>query len=142
MIVWTSSFHTKLPPEIARISIARWAPKGQRDLPTVRELTPGGWFRSVTVDEYASLYTIQLARLDPRAVVRRIEDLARGQPAALLCWERPRDAHFCHRGFVSAWLYDELKINIFEFGLADAGCGHLHPKLPAGCRMSPQPTLI
>lgn len=134
MQIVTSSFYTRLPSAFARISIARWAPKGHRELPTIRELTPGDWFRSVDEAEYRRRYLAQLAALDPRAIVRKIEDLASGLPAALLCWERPRDGQFCHRGFVSAWLHDEIGMSVPEFGLENEGSGHSHPKLPTAYR--------
>lgn len=130
MQIVTSSFFTRLPPQFARLSIARWAPKGHRDLPTVRELCPGDWFKSVDVAEYRRRYLDQLAALDPRAIMSHIEDLARGGPAALLCWERPNDGQFCHRGYVSAWLHDEFGLEVYEYGLAGQGWGHNHPKLP------------
>lgn len=141
MQIVTSSFFTKLPPQFALISIARWAPHRLREIPTLRELTPGEWFKSVDVDEYRRRYLDQLARLDPGETIRRIEDLACGRPAALLCWERPRDANFCHRGYVSAWLHDEAGLDVYEFDLE--GCGHLHPKLPEAHRSGPvQPRLL
>ncbi|MBB6413537.1 DUF488 family protein [Mesorhizobium sangaii] len=140
MKIVTSSFFTKLPVEFAPISIARWAPQRFQG-PTLRELTPGEWFRSIDVDEYRRRYLEQLDMLDPRETVRRIQDLAAGRAAALLCWERPRDGNFCHRGYVSAWLRDELGIDIYELGLD--GCGHHHPKLPEAHRPGPtQPTLL
>ena len=142
MRIVTSSFFTKLPAEFARISVARWAPKGHRDLPTIGELTPGDWFRSVSVDDYASLYATQLAALDPCATVRKIENLSGGRPAALLCWERPRDGRFCHRGFISMWLKTELGMNVLELGLEQEGPGPFHPKLPDAYRLTLQPNLL
>ena len=56
MQIVTSSFFTKLPPQMARISIARWAPQGHRALPTLRELCPGEWFKSVDAEEYGRRY--------------------------------------------------------------------------------------
>ncbi|MER9168529.1 hypothetical protein NKI12_14310 [Mesorhizobium australicum] len=135
MKIVTSSFFTKLPPEFAPISIARWAPHRLRDIPTLCALSPGEWFKSVDVDEYRRHYFEQLAGLNPRATVRAIEELAAGRPAALLCWERPRDANFCHRGYVSAWLHDEAGLEVYEFGRE--GCGHQHPKLPEAHRSGP-----
>lgn len=140
--ITTSSFFTRLPAAFARISIARWAPKGHRDLPTLRELAPGEWFRSVTVDQYADLYVTQLAALDPRDIVRKIEDLAAGRPAALLCWERPHDDQFCHRGFVAWWFKQELGLNVYEFGRGIDGPGPFHPKLPDGYRLTLEPSLL
>jgi hypothetical protein len=142
MHIVTSSFFTKLPHAFARISIARWAPKGDSELPAVLELAPGEWFRSVDVDEYRRRYLAQLASLDPLTIVRKIEDLAGDRPAALLCWERPRDSSFCHRGYVSAWLHDGLDLEVPEFGLEGSGCGHYHPKLPPHFRLPAQGSLL
>ncbi|TIY04673.1 MAG: hypothetical protein E5V22_10415 [Mesorhizobium sp.] len=48
---------------------------------------------------------------------------------------------FCHRGYVSAWLHDEVGLEIYEFGRE--GCGHQHPKLPEAHRSGlVQPRLI
>lgn len=141
MQIVTSSFFTKLPAHFAPISIARWAPHRLRDIPALRALSPGDWFKSVDVDEYRRRYLEQLARLDPHETVRTIEDLAGGRPAALLCWERPRDGVFCHRGYVSAWLFDQIGVQVPELGLD--GCGHHHPKLPEAHRSGPvEPRLL
>lgn len=130
MLLVTSSFFTALPSSFARISIARWAPKSDRHLPAIRELAPGEWFRSVDHDEYRRRYLAQLAALDPAEVCRRIEAIADGRPAALLCWEHPHDRQFCHRAFVSAWLLDTLGLRVPEFGCGPEAFGHRHPKLP------------
>ncbi|TKB12808.1 MAG: hypothetical protein E5V75_24025 [Mesorhizobium sp.] len=84
----------------------------------------------------------QLAALDPRVIVRKIEDLAAGRSAALLCWERPRDGVFCHRGFVAWWLKEEMNLDIYEFGLEGEGPGPFHPKLPDGYRLTLEPSLL
>lgn len=131
MLIVTSSFFVRLPGAFARLSIARWAPAGHRDLPAIRALAPGNWFKTVDEAEYGKLYRAQLADLDACGIVSQIEDVAAGAPAALLCWERPRDGRFCHRAYVSAWLQDQLGLEVFEFGMEDAGCGHQHPKLPS-----------
>ena len=130
MRIVTSSFSTVLPSTFARLSIARWAPAGDRNLPMVRGLSPGPWFKTVDVPTYRRLYMEQLGRLDPQRVVAEIEDLSAGKPAALLCWEKPTDRHFCHRGFVSAWLKDEIDLDVPKYGLEGEGVGHAHPKLP------------
>ncbi|MGX9116531.1 hypothetical protein ACWTU6_07500 [Mesorhizobium sp. BHbsci] len=117
-----------------------------REIPALRELAPGEWFKSVDVDEYRRCYLDQLARLDPGETVCRIEDLARGRSAALLCRERPRDADFSvtflsPRLRLSAWLHDKVGLEIYEFGRE--GCGHQHPKLPEAHRWGlVQPRLI
>jgi hypothetical protein len=129
--IYTSSWFTRLPPNMLRIGISRGTPQRQpagfRRLP---ELTPGPWFNSVSADEYHRRYMAQLAGLDPKAVLARISDMAAGHDVALLCYESPTDpAKWCHRGHVSAWLADTLGIEVFEYGLEDQGCGWQHPKL-------------
>lgn len=64
---------TQLPPQFTLISIARGAPHRLREIPALRELAPGEWFKSVDVDEYRRRYLDQLARLDPGETVCRIE---------------------------------------------------------------------
>ena len=39
---------------------------------------------------------------------------------------------WCHRGLVSAWLHDELGLEVFELGQEQCGCGWSHPKLHKG----------
>lgn len=138
----TSSFYSRLPSTFERVSIARWAPKGCWALPTLRALAPGKWFRDVTIDQYADLYFTQLAALDPREILLKIEDFGAGRPVALLCWERPHDSQFCHRGFVSWWLKQEAGLDICEFGRESDGVGECHPKLPDGYRLTPQLPLL
>jgi hypothetical protein len=133
MKIYTSSWYTKLPPEVQRIGISRGTPRGQpAGYRMLSQLAPGPWFNSVSPEEYHRLFMSQLAALDPKVILAKIEELAGGKPSvALLCFEKPNDpAAWCHRGQVSAWFQDELKIDIFEFGLESPGrCGWLHPKL-------------
>lgn len=75
-------------------------------------------------------------------MVRRIEELAAGRTAALLCWERPRFGVFCHRGFLAWWLKEELSFDVYEFGLEQEGPGPFHPKLPDGYSLTLEPTFL
>ena len=99
--IYTSSWFTRLPPNMLRIGISRGTPQRQpagfRRLP---ELTPGPWFNSVSADElFHRRYIAQLAGLDPKAVLARISDMAAGHDVALLCYESPTDpAKWCHHG--------------------------------------------
>ena len=136
MQIYTSSWFTKLPPEIMRIGISRGVPRG---IPTgfrrLKELEPGGWFNSVSPDKYHELYMAGLAKLNAKQILGKIELLANGrQTVALLCFEPPGDPKaWCHRGQVSAWFFDELGLQIPEFGLLPA-YGWDHPKLFQGAR--------
>jgi len=133
MMIYTSSWSTALPPTIQKIGISRGVPRrypaGYRRM---TELQPGPWFHSVSADEYRRRFMEQLAALEARAVVARIHELAGDKPAAaLLCYERPDDpAAWCHRGFVAAWLWDELGLDVREWGMEAKGGGLHHPKLP------------
>jgi len=71
-----------------------------------------------------------LALLDPQKTVDALLRLADGKVPALLCFEGPADARWCHRALVSMWLKDTLDLEVFEYGLEREGCGHEHPKLP------------
>ena len=95
-----------------RVSIARFAPKGHRDLPRYGALAPGPWFNSVSVEDYRRRYAEQLAALDAAAVRADLHDLAAGAEPVLLCWERP--GQFCHRRLVADWLKETLGEDVPE----------------------------
>lgn len=131
MKIYTSSWFTKLPPEIQKIGISRGTPRGYpagyRKMP---ELAPGPYFKTATPAEYHCQFMYGLEGLDPEEVVDKIRRLSAGRDVALLCYESPTDpAAWCHRGQVSGWLHDTLKIEVFEHGCEDQGCGWQHPKL-------------
>jgi hypothetical protein len=131
MQIFTSSWFTTLPPTIQKIGISRGTPRGYpagyRRMP---ELAPGPWFNSVTPAEYHRLYMAQLAALDAQAVLQKLHQLAGNRDVALLCFEAPtKPEAWCHRGQVAGWLHDQLGLEVFEFGLEDAGAGWRHPKL-------------
>jgi hypothetical protein len=130
--IFTSSWFTKLPPSFLRIGISRATPRGmQAGFRIMRELAPGPWFNSVSPHEYDVRFSDQLARLDARAILAKIEGMAGDLPdAALLCYEDPRKPDdWCHRGQVSRWFKDQLGLAVYEYGHEREGCGHAHPKL-------------
>jgi hypothetical protein len=103
-----------------------------------RPLAPGSYFKSVPVPEYRERYMAGLAKLDPAAVLEELGALAGGRTPALLCFEPSGpDTHWCHRGYVSAWLGDTLGLEVLEFGEEGQGCGWAHPKLPPEYRRVP-----
>jgi uncharacterized protein YeaO (DUF488 family) len=127
---------TPLPPGHLRIGVSRSVPRGMppgyRRMP---ELSPGPWFRSVTVAEYRRRYLEQLARLDPQATVDRVFELAEDKTPVLVCFESPmRDEQWCHRGFIAQWIEAQLGLAVYEFGLEERGSGDRHPKSPAEYR--------
>jgi len=131
--ILTSSWFMKLPADYARIGISRGTPCGQRvSFLTYRRLQPGPWLKSCpTPEDYARRYFDEvLSRLDPKAVVSALEAAANGGIPVLLCWELPPpDPAWCHRALVSAWLHDELGLEVPEFGHEALGFGWQHPKL-------------
>ena len=135
MLIYTSSWFTKLPPEIQKIGISRGTPRGYppgyRKMP---ELAPGPWFKTVSPEEYHRRFMAQMGALHPPAILAKLETLSGGKDVALLCYEAPGDpAAWCHRGQVSGWLLDTLSIEAFEYGV-DGGCGWGHPKLHPSAR--------
>jgi hypothetical protein len=62
MRIYTSSWFTRLPPDMLRIGISRGTPRGQPASYRRRpELAPGSWFKSVDPAEYYRWYMAQLA---------------------------------------------------------------------------------
>ena len=111
----TASFFTYKGP--GRISIARYAPKYLRDLPSFPELAPGKWFNSVSKDEYIYRYKNEiLAPLDPQDVLNRLTLITHGIEPVLLCWEKPPfdDNNFCHRRLVADWFKENLGLDVVE----------------------------
>jgi hypothetical protein len=127
----TSSWFTRLPSDHVRIGISRGVPSKQTGFRRYPLLNPGPWFEScASPQEYTERYFDILNRLDPENVVYELEELAEGGTPTLLCWELPPPAPaWCHRGLVSAWLYDELGLEVVEYGHEQAGFGWQHPKL-------------
>jgi hypothetical protein len=127
----TSSWFTKLPADHCRIGISRGTPSAQKaPYRNYRQLAPGPWFKTyVTPQEYMQLYYSEvLSKLDPKAVVSALAAMADGGIPTLLCWEAPPpNGTWCHRALMSAWLYDELGLEVPEFG--HLGFGWAHPKL-------------
>jgi hypothetical protein len=135
--IFTSSWFTRLLPGYVRIGISRGTPRGQRaGYRMYRALAPGFDFSNIDVDTYDTMYSDQLAALDPERVVRDLHKLADGLQPVLLCFEKPEvsDASWCHRGQVAAWLWDTVGVQVIEVGMEEQGCGACHPKLHSADR--------
>jgi hypothetical protein len=126
-----------------KIGISRGVPRGQpAGYRIFRKLAPGTWFNSVSVEEYRSRYLAQLNELDAGKVVEEIMALAGDRVPVLVCYESPvKPGDFCHRGFVSAWLEEQLGLAVPELGFEKEGHGWAHPKLPRVFRRLPPPPL-
>lgn len=127
----TSSWFEPLRRDVVRIGISRGSPRNHRGYRMYRALAPGGWFRSLTDEEYVRRYSEEvLAALSPAAVLSDLKALANGAPTvALLCFEPPFvGPDFCHRALCSLWLWKTLKLEVPEYG--QLGFGPSHPKLP------------
>jgi hypothetical protein len=122
----TSSWFTKLPPDHVRIGISRGVPHQLGTYLNYRPLAPGSWFKScATPEEYVRRYYDEvLSGLDPSRAVADLDLMADGGIPTLLCWEAPPpDEAWCHRALVSAWLFDELALEVCEFGHEALGFG-------------------
>lgn len=100
---------------IVPICIALRAPRWWRGL-RYDPLAPTPYILSLKdkPDLYTEQFTAHLARLNSHQVLKDLNSMARGEPWALLCYEKPGE--FCHRNLVATWLAThERHINITEF---------------------------
>ncbi len=136
--ITTAAWSTELPEDVVRIGISRGPPRGHpKGYRMYRALAPGPWFASAAAETYVQRYNDEiLAGLNARDVVGDLLRISRGQPLALLCFERPfTDDGWCHRALAARWIMQETGIKVFEHGFENAGCGNRHPMLPASLRM-------
>ncbi len=104
MKLYTSYFKNSINLQLKGIhviSIARKNPAGYRG-DSLIELAPEWPWLKLPQRDYMPLYMGKLSQLSPHEVLKRIEQLADGKDAALLCYERP--GAFCHRQLVARWL--------------------------------------
>lgn len=146
MRIYTSGWFHPLPSTIQKIGVSRGTPRGYAaGYRKMSELAPGSWFNSASDRDYKQLYFEILAKLNPRQIVAKIEDLSGGKDCALLCYESPTDNQYCHRAYISVWLKEQLGLDVFEYSLESEGCAWRHPKLPAQYRLpacAPQPLQV
>jgi hypothetical protein len=138
--IFTASWFTPLPENCIRIGISRGVPRNLGGgYGVYRTLAPGPWFKSETdpVQWLRRYWEETLAPLDPVETVEAILVKADGLTPVLCCWEAPPpNSDWCHRAVVSAWLADELGLEIPELGHDHLGCGWNHPKFFAGADRS------
>lgn len=79
-------------------------------------------------ERYIEEYNEILSKLDPCSVLLDLDNLAKGNDFALLCWEKPDD--FCHRHLVAEWLMENTGCIIREFSepLEKEFCKTVKPK--------------
>lgn len=134
-IIKTSCWFSRLPGDHQAFGISRGVPRGLAGYRRYTKLNPGKWFNSVSPTEYKRLYWDEvLNNLNPQRVVDELVQFADGKVPVLVCYERPDDMQWCHRGLVSVWLKETIGLEVLEYGLEDCGCGYDHPKLhPSQC---------
>jgi len=127
--VVTSSWFTDLPPDFCRIGVSRGVPRNQSGYRMYRKLQPGPYLKLPDGPFTERYHTEVLDRLDPRQTVDEFMALAAGKSVAILCFEHPHSATWCHRAMISAWLQQTLGLDVPEYGREREGCGIAHPKL-------------
>lgn len=141
----TSAWSVALDPtKYCRVGISRGTPRRQAGYRRYPALAPGSWFRELSAHEFRRRYCNEVLNpLDPKRVIADLEEMADGRILALLCFEPPNiGSEWCHRGFVSEWLYERLGLEVFELGQEHCGCGPRHPKLPAPSKSCKQMDLF
>ena len=133
LFLMTSSWFTPLDPNrYQRVGISRGVPRnaaaGYR---RYTKLNPGPWFNSVSPDRYLEPYNAEvLGVLEPSIVVDELHAMADGKIPVMLCFEPATPGEqWCHRGIVAAWLFDNLGLEVCEYGQEKEGFGWSHPKL-------------
>ena len=101
---------------IIPISIARWVPKWYNGISLKNVApTPSMLKEDITRDEYIARYKAMIKNVNAREFIENLSYFTKGQPCALLCYEKPNE--FCHRHLLAEYLNKELGLNIQEFNL-------------------------
>lgn len=108
-MIYTSYFSKRLKSDIVKISIALWPPRDFKGA-SLPELAPSQEMLHKYKDcadygnaEYMQDFETILDQLDAELIYKKIEKIAKGHDAALLCYEK---TGFCHRHLVGAWLIE------------------------------------
>ncbi|MBI3127588.1 MAG: hypothetical protein HYZ11_08300 [Candidatus Tectomicrobia bacterium] len=124
----TASFFSYDGP--GRISIARWAPRGQGGLPKYRPLQVSAAMMRMEPEPFRLAYARDvLSKLDPHQVWDELCALAQPHEPILLCWERPPivwPSHWCHRRDVAEWLESGLGVEIPEIAAPEPPKEQIH----------------
>ena len=133
-LVVTSSYFTRLPLNHVRIGVSCGKAKRLLQQPFyMTELAPWSAFKKgLSTAGYRDAYMKQLLKLDPCRILYRIDRaVGEGSVAVLCCYESPeKDTDWCHRGYISQWLADQLGVVVPELGLDPELFGDRHPKIP------------
>lgn len=97
---------------IVPIGIARFPPK-HIYIRHIFELAPRANMLRMAEEEYDREFWKILGKLDPREILKKIEEIAGGWDCALLCFEKSGDP--CHRYMVAEWLNEKLQLGITEY---------------------------
>ena len=99
------------------IGIAGISPPGFNGL-EYKKLAPkrfiyDNYIESGDEEEYSRNYFgYVLDKLNPREVIKELEELSKGKNLVLLCYEKPNQ--FCHRQLVRYWMKSALNLEIKE----------------------------
>ena len=122
-MIYTASWFAKLDPAFVKIGISRGTSRritaGYR---LYKALAPGDWFNSVGPAEYIQRFNEEiLAKLDPQAVVAKLNELAGDNTPVMVCYESAKNIHsgdtYCHRHLVAKWLEQSLDIGVDEYAV-------------------------
>lgn len=101
---------------IIPVSIARWLPKWYNGIALKNVApTPSMLKDDITRDEYIARYKAMIKNVNAKEFIETLSYFTKGQPCALLCYEKPNE--FCHRHLLAEYLNKELGLNIQEFNL-------------------------
>lgn len=73
--------------------------------PTVESVTPSGWMRSVSGDQFRKAYRSKLDRIGITSIHAHLAAIETTQPLALACFEA--DPTDCHRGLLGEWWFEK-----------------------------------
>ena len=135
--VYTSHWRSPLLADVDAqiISISRGAPRWRLPFPyrRMRELAPNDrTWATKDEQEYEASYAQQLEEIGAEAILERLEMVAGGLPAVLLCWEKPGE--WCHRRMLADFLRERAGLVVPELRPGDAAPTRPDAAAPAAVR--------